>query len=289
MVNPDKNNEDIKVGITHGDFNGISYEIIIKTLMDKRIIEFFTPIVYGSSKVASYYRKTLDLNDIQFNLVKKADYANPKRINIINCINDEVKIEIGKLTEKAGELAFLALEKAVEDLKWNKIDVLVTAPINKSNIQSDKFNFTGHTDYLASKFNADNHLMLMVSNELRIGMVTGHIPLKEVSEQLTSELILNKIRILDKTLRMDFNIDKPKIAVLGLNPHAGDEGLIGTEEKETIIPALKMAEEENRLTFGPFPADGFFASENTRNLTEFLPCITIRVCYPLKPSPLIPV
>ena len=270
MIHQERKNNEIRVGITHGDFNGISYEIIIKTLIDKRIIEFFTPIIYGSSKIASYYRKTLGMTDINFNLVKKADYANPKRVNIINCYNDEVKIEIGKLSPKAGELAFLALEKAIEDLNWGRLDVLVTAPINKKNIQSEQFPYSGHTDYLANKFNEQEHLMLMVSNSLRIGIITGHIPLKDVGGKISTDLILSKIRVMDKSLRMDFNIRKPKIAVLGLNPHAGDEGIIGTEEQEIIIPAIKQAESENMLVFGPLPADGFFASSNYRHYDGIL-------------------
>jgi 4-hydroxythreonine-4-phosphate dehydrogenase len=272
MINQEtkQDNQQIKVGISHGDFNGISYEIIIKTFMDKRNLEMLTPIVYGSSKVASYYRKTLDLLDVNFNLIKKADYANPKRANIINCYNDEIKIEIGKITPKAGELAFYALEKAVDDLKWGKIDVLVTAPINKKNIQSDKFDFKGHTDYLASKFGADEHLMLMVSNNLRIGIVTDHMPLKDVPAALTVDVILNKIKVLNDSLKMDFNIRKPKIAVLGLNPHASDEGLIGTEENEIIIPAINQANEKGMLAFGPFPADGFFSSSNYKSYDAIL-------------------
>ena len=270
MINQDRQSENITVGITHGDFNGIGYEIIIKTLQDKRNLELYTPVIYGSSKIASYYRKTLDLLDVNFNLIKKADYANSKRANIINVINDEVKIEIGKATEISGEVALLALEKAIEDLQWGKIDALVTCPINKKNIQSDKFNFKGHTDFLASKFSAENYLMLMVSQDLRIGIITGHIPLKDVAASITEDLILRKIRVLNESLKKDFNIQKPKIAVLGLNPHAGDNGLIGTEEGEIIIPAIKKANDENILTFGPFPADGFFGSVNYKNFDAIL-------------------
>ena len=270
MINQEKQSENITVGITHGDFNGIGYEIIIKTLQDKRNLELYTPVIYGSSKIASYFRKSLDLLDVNFNLIKKADYANSKRVNIINVINDEVKIEIGKPTEISGEVALLALEKAIEDLHWGKIDALVTCPINKKNIQSDKFNFKGHTEYLASKFSAENYLMLMISQDLRIGVVTGHIPIKDVAASLTEELILRKIRVLDESLKKDFNIRKPKIAVLGLNPHAGDFGLIGTEEGKIIIPAINKANNENILAFGPFPADGFFGSINYRNFDAIL-------------------
>ncbi|MCB2219679.1 MAG: 4-hydroxythreonine-4-phosphate dehydrogenase PdxA [Bacteroidetes bacterium] len=260
----------IKIGITHGDFNGIGYEIIIKTLADKRTLEMFTPVVYGSSKIASYYRKALDLSDVNFNLVKKADFANPKRVNIINCFNDEVKIEVGKLSPVAGELAFLALERAIEDINWGKLDVLVTGPINKSNIQSENFQFAGHTDYLASKFNTENYLMLMVSGDMRVGMLTGHIPVKDIAAKITKELILNKVRVMNQSLKKDFGIRKPKIAMLGLNPHAGDNGLIGAEETEIIHPAIEMANEQDILTFGPYPADGFFASSNFRNFDGIL-------------------
>lgn len=250
----------IIVGITHGDINGIGYEIIIKTLMDTRIMELFTPVVYGSSKVASYHRKTLNINDFSFNLIKKAELANAKRPNIVNIYEQEIKVDLGVSTEVAGEMAFLALEAAVEDLMNGDIDVLVTAPINKKNIQSDKFNFPGHTEYLAEKFHAPEPLMLMVSGNLRIGVVTGHLPISEVSATLSKELILKKIKILNDSLIKDFNIQKPKIALFGLNPHAGDEGLLGNEEIDIIIPAIKMAIEEGILAYGPFSADGFFGS-----------------------------
>ena len=260
-ISKEKTNK-IKVGITHGDFNGINYEIIIKALKDNRILNFFTPVVYGSSKIASYYRKTLNMPDVNFNLIKKADLANPKRANIINCYDREVKIEMGKLTDTAGELAYLALEKAISDIDKKTIDVLVTAPINKVNIQSENFNFAGHTGYLADKYKVKNQLMLMVSNTLRIGIITGHIPLKDVSAAITEENVLENIKVMQKTLQMDFAIPKPKIAVLGLNPHAGDGGLIGTEDKQFIKPAIAKAASEGILAFGPYPSDGFFGSSN---------------------------
>ena len=265
-----QNQELVRIGITHGDFNGIGYEIIIKTLADKRTLEMFTPIVYGSSKIASYYRKALDLDDINFNLVKKADFANPRRVNIVNVFNDEVKIEVGKLSPVAGNLAVLALDRVIEDINWGKIDVLVTGPINKSNIQSENFKFKGHTDYLASKFNVENFLMLMVSGNLRVGMVTEHIPLKDIPSKITKERILQKIRVMSQSLQKDFGIRKPKIAVLGLNPHAGDNGLIGTEEQEIIQPAIEAANQEGILTFGPYPSDGFFGSSNFRKFDGIL-------------------
>jgi 4-hydroxythreonine-4-phosphate dehydrogenase len=250
------------IGITHGDINSISYEIIIKALSDSRIFELLTPVVYGSSKVASYHRKMLNVSDFSFNLIKKADLANPKRANIININDQEVKIELGKSTAIAGELALLSLENATEDLKKGLIDVLVTAPINKQNIQSKEFHFPGHTEYLANKFGAEDYLMLMVSNNIRIGVVTGHIPLREVFNQLTEELLLHKIQILHQSLIQDFGIRKPRIALLGVNPHASDNGLLGAEEASIIKPAIDKAFNSGMMVFGPFPADGFFGSSD---------------------------
>ncbi|GAP43487.1 MULTISPECIES: 4-hydroxythreonine-4-phosphate dehydrogenase PdxA [Lentimicrobium] len=250
------------VGITHGDINSISYEIIIKSFVDNRIFELITPVVYGSSKIASYHRKMLNVSDFSFNLIKKADMANPKRANIVNIHDQEVKIEMGKSTQIAGELALLALENATEDLKKGLIDVLVTAPINKQNIQSKDFHFPGHTEYLANKFGATDYLMLMVSNKLRIGVVTGHMPLREVPGHLTEELLLHKIRILHQSLVQDFAIQSPRIALLGINPHAGDSGLLGSEETNVITPAIQKAFGSGMMVFGPFPADGFFGSSN---------------------------
>jgi len=249
----------IKVGITHGDINGIGYEIIIKSFATSYLQELCIPVVYGASKVASYHKKAVDVKDFTFNLVKNAEQAKEKRVNIVNIYDDEVKIELGTSTEIAGKLAFLSLEQAVEDLKKHYIDVLVTAPINKNNIQSPQFTFPGHTEYLAQKFDKKDYLMLMVADDLRIGTVTGHIPLKDVAASLDKDLILNKIQILNRSLIEDFGIRKPKIAVLGLNPHAGDCGLIGKEEQDIILPAINSAFDNNILAFGPFAADGFFS------------------------------
>jgi len=248
------------VGITHGDFNGINYEIILKTLMEPKLLEMFTPVVYGSSKIASYYRKALNLNEINFNLLRKAEGAAPRRLHIINVTEQEIKIDMGESSQIAGQLALSALEMATDDLKNNHIDVLVTAPINKKNIQSDKFAFKGHTEYLANKFNATNYLMMMVAREFRLGFVTGHVALKDVSSQLTVEQIVRKLIVMNNSLIRDFGIVKPKIALLGLNPHSGDEGVIGSEEMDVIIPAMKKAQEENILCFGPYPSDGFFGT-----------------------------
>lgn len=260
----------VVVGITHGDFNGIGYEVIIKTLMEPRMLEVCTPVVYGSSKIASYHRKALNISDFNFNLVKKAEFASPKRQNIINCTEQEVKIDIGESTEIAGKLSLTALDMATADLKNKQIDVLVTAPINKKNIQSSTFSFKGHTEYLAERFGATNHLMMMVARDLRIGFVTGHVPIKNISETLTEELILRKLIVMNNSLIRDFGINRPRIALLSLNPHAGDEGVIGNEETSVIIPAMKKAQAENILCFGPYPSDGFFGSLKYRQFDGVL-------------------
>ncbi|MEI6764987.1 MAG: 4-hydroxythreonine-4-phosphate dehydrogenase PdxA [Bacteroidota bacterium] len=260
MIKPIDKDKKPVVGITHGDFNGISYEVIIKTFMDPKMLEICTPVVYGSSKIASYHRKVLNINDFTFNLVKKADVATPKRANIVNVTDAEIKIEIGESSEIAGKLAVQALDMAVEDLKHQNIDVLVTAPINKKNIQSEAFAFQGHTEYLANKFNVSEYLMMMVSETVRIGFVTGHAPISELPKIITQELIVRKLIAMNNSLIRDFACRKPRIAVLSLNPHAGDEGVIGEEEKTIIVPALKKAQNENILCFGPYPADGFFGT-----------------------------
>lgn len=250
----------IKIGISQGDINGIGYEVIMKTLMDPRIMDMCTPIVYGSPKVAAYHRKALNIEHFSFNNIRTAKEADLKRANIINCIDDNIRVELGRSSEMAGEASYIALEKAVEDLKHGSIDALITAPINKDNIQSEKFNFPGHTEFLAEQFNAEDYVMLMVSEQMKIGVVVGHTPLAKVPEKITEEAILGKLRIISKSLEADFSIKRPRIAVLGLNPHAGDGGLLGNEELEIIIPAIEKAKEEGILAIGPYPADGFFGS-----------------------------
>jgi 4-hydroxythreonine-4-phosphate dehydrogenase len=252
--------EKIKIGITHGDINGIGYEVIIKSLNDSRILDICTPIVYGSPKVAAYHRKALNIDNFSFNNIKTPEEANPKRSNIINCVDDSIRVELGKSTKAAGEASYLALETATNDLELHKIDALVTGPINKQNIQSERFNFAGHTEYLESKFPSDGALMFMISEVMKVGVVTGHVQFSRINEYLTKEVILNKLRIMNKSLVTDFMIRRPKIAVLGLNPHASDNGLIGNEEQDIIKPALELATEENIMVFGPFPPDGFFGS-----------------------------
>jgi len=260
----------LRIGITHGDINGVGYEIIIKTLSDSRLLESCTPIVYGSPKVAAYHRKALDVELFTFNQINHAREANSKRVNIINCVDEEIRVELGKSTPEAGEAALLALQAAVRDLKSGDIDAVVTAPINKENIQSDKFRFPGHTEFFANEFAAKNYMMLMISEQLKVGVVTGHIPLQQVPQVLTKEKILTNIRILHKTVLEDFSIRKPRIAVLGLNPHAGDKGVIGTEDQSIIYPAIKQANEEGIIALGPFPADGFFGSGDYKKFDAIL-------------------
>ncbi len=252
----------IRLGISHGDINGIGYEIIFKALNDSRMLDMCTPIIYGSSKVAAYHRKTLNISNFSLNNIKVADDAHTKRVNIINCVDDNVRVELGKETKMGGEAAYDALSSAVQDLKDGKIDVLVTAPIHKKNIQSDTFKFPGHTEYLQQEFDSKDSLMFLVSDVLKVGVVTGHIPLGDVSKSITKEKILTKLKIMNKSLKEDFTIRKPKIAVLGLNPHSGDNGLIGKEEQDIIIPALEEAKEKGIVALGPYPSDGFFGSNN---------------------------
>ncbi|WP_372751654.1 4-hydroxythreonine-4-phosphate dehydrogenase PdxA [Labilibaculum sp.] len=255
-------NTKIRVGITHGDINGIGYEVIIKTLMDDRMFELCTPIIYGSPKVAAYHRKALNIDSFSLNNIKEAQEAHPNRTNIINCVDENVKVELGKSTRSAGESAFKSLEAAVADLEKGFIDVLVTAPINKKNIQSKDFKFPGHTEYLESKLNSGKSLMLLISDKLRVGVVAGHVPISKVPEFVSKENIISKLNILNTSLQKDFGIRKPRIAVLSLNPHAGDQGLIGNEEIDVIIPALEEVRENGIMALGPYPADGFFGSSD---------------------------
>jgi len=250
----------ILAGISQGDINGIGYEVIIKALSDPTINEICTPIVYGSPKVAAYHRKALNVNNFTFNNIRTADEAHLKKSNMINCLDDNIRVELGKSTPQGGEAALISLEKAVEDLKAGKIDVLITAPIDKQNIQSENFHFKGHTDYLKSVAGVAEVLMFMIGESMRIGVATDHVPLSKVPGLITIEMLLRKIRLMNQSLILDFGIRKPRIAVLGLNPHAGDNSLLGTEEAEIIAPAILQAQKEGIMTFGPFPADGFFGA-----------------------------
>jgi len=260
----------VKIGISIGDIAGIGLEVIIKTCMDSRILDKITPIVYGDANLAKFYRKEIKITDFSFNPIQSADDANPKRVNIVNVDAEKINLSFGKSTRETGSLALKSLDMATKDLASNKIDALVTAPIDKNSIQSKGFDFPGHTEYLANMSNVNDALMLMIEDNLRIGVATGHIALKEVSENLSEELILRKLDLLNHSLINDFKIVKPKIAVLALNPHASDDGLIGDEEKNIIIPAIKEANDQGVLTFGPYPADGFFGQGNYKNFDAVL-------------------
>lgn len=253
-------NQQIIAGISHGDINGIGYEVIIKALMDITANDICIPIVYGSPKVAAYHRKALNINNFSFNNIRTPEEAKARKANMINCLDDNVRVELGKSTEQGGEAAFVSLEKAVTDLKNGKIDVLITAPIDKKNIQSENFHFNGHTEYLKSKAGTDDVLMFMVCESLKIGVATGHVPLNMVPGLITKELLMSKLRLMNQSLILDFAVRKPQIAVFGLNPHAGDNSLLGREETEIIIPAIQQANHEGILAFGPYPADGFFGA-----------------------------
>ena len=259
----DKNR--IKTGITHGDINGIGYEVILKTLADDRIAEFCTPILYGSQKIVHYHLKIMELPAINFKVISKPEEAVDGKINLINCVDENLKIEFGRSTPEAGLAAFAALEAATSDLKRGAIQTMLTAPINKYNIQSDSFHFPGHTGYLEKVFEEEGQhksLMIMTNDQLRIALVTTHIPLGQLITQLTRELIVEKLSLFNTSLIQDFGVIKPCIAVLALNPHAGDNGVLGSEEETIVIPAIADAEKQGITAFGPYPADGFFGSQS---------------------------
>lgn len=260
----------IRVGITIGDINGIGPEVIIKALRDSRILQDCTPIIYGSTRTMSYHKKAIKDEEFVYQSCKTATEAQAKKINIVNIWNDEIKFDLGSATEIGGKYAFLSLEKATEDLASNKIDVLVTAPISKEAISKAGFQFPGHTEYLAHLSNVDEALMLMVAPSLRVALVTSHIALKDVATNLTKEKILSKIKMFEASLVKDFGIIRPRIAVFGVNPHAGENGKMGTEESESIIPAIQLAQQENILAFGPYPADGFFGSSAMKQFDGIL-------------------
>lgn len=251
----------MKIGITQGDVNGIGYEVIMKALQDTEIIDDLIPIIYGSPKAAAYHRKALNIAQFSLNNINTPEEAHPKRVNILTCGDDNIKVELGKSSQAAGMAAFEALEAAVRDLSDGKIDAVVTAPINKKNIQSDSFHFPGHTEYLEQAAQAPA-LMLLVAGKLRVGVVAGHVPICQVAQYITQDRILSKLRILNRSLRQDFNIDGPRIAVLGLNPHSGDHGLLGSEEETIIGPAIEKAQAEGICAMGPYPADGLFGSDS---------------------------
>lgn len=253
--------EKLRVGITHGDINGVGYEVILKAFDNAVMLDLCTPIVYGSPKVAAYHRKAID-SQTGFTIINSATEAHRGKLNILACVDDELKVELGNPTEDAGKAALASLERALADYREGLIDVLVTAPINKHTIQAENFHFPGHTEYIQERAGeGEKALMILMKDELRVALVTGHLPVKSISSAITKELIQEKLTIFERSLSRDFRIEKPRIAVLALNPHAGDQGLLGTEEQEVIIPALAEMKEKGMFCYGPYPADGFFGSE----------------------------
>lgn len=263
-----KKEQKLRVGITIGDLNGIGGEIIIKTFEDSRMLEFCTPVIFASVKIMTFLKNHFK-SEISFN-----GSNNPKdiingKINVVNVWKENIDIEFGKESKVAGEYSIKSLEAATTALIRNEVDVLVTAPINKHNIQSNQFNFPGHTDYLAKRLKGES-LMLMITNDLKVGLLTDHVPLKDIASHISPELVENKTSILYKTLVQDFGISKPKIAVLGINPHTGDSGVIGKEDDEILRPVLDKIRESGKLIFGPYAADSFFGSDNFRNFDAIL-------------------
>ena len=259
------------VGITQGDGNGIGYEVIIKALADERMLELCTPVIYGSSKIFGFYKKQIhNIEQINTNVITSAKDVHQKRVNIVNCLPENVFVEPGQSTPESAKAAMTSLQRAVEDIKEGYIDVLVTGPFNKRAMSAEGFGYTGHTEYLEKEFGVDEVAMIMVCDNLKVGVVTGHIALKDVAANITKENILKKLRLMDSSLKRDFGIDSPKIAVLGLNPHCGDGGLLGDEESKIILPAVQEAMEGGILAFGPYSPDGFFGLGNYRKYDAVL-------------------
>ena len=258
MCNDEKK---IKVAITHGDINGVGYEVILKTFGDSRMFDFCTPVVYGSTKVASYHKKLLASmpQEMVFTSVRDAAEAQDRKFNFVNLTQEEIKIDLGKSTDIAGRLSRMSLDRACQDLKAGKADVLVTAPINKRNIQAPDFDFPGHTEYLSHQFGCSS-LMLMVCDRIRIGIVTNHLALKDVPSAITHNLLFDKIMLMNESLKRDFGVPMPKIAVLAIDPHAGDNGVIGTQDQTIVKPVIDEVQEKGVLAYGPYPSDGFFGS-----------------------------
>ncbi len=255
------NKEKIRVGITHGDFNGIGYEVIIKSLANEGMLDLCVPVVFGSSKLMSYYKKSLGADDFKYRVVDTPSEVAASQINLVNISTEEYKIEQGQATAESGQAAAKALDMATEWLKNGDIDVLVTAPINKAAMKLAGFNYPGHTEYLEAKLGGGRRAMMMfTSDTLRLALVTIHIPISEVAQSITAEGLGEKLRQLNATMRQDFGVERPRIAVLALNPHAGDQGVIGTEDDEIVKPAIEEAFNNRIMAFGPYAADGFFGS-----------------------------
>ena len=262
--------EKIRIGITVGDINGIGLEVILKTISHKRITDVCTPVVYGSTKIVSYHKNIVGIDDFKFQGLRDAHRLHTDKINIINCWQDNVNITLGKVSEAGGKYAMMSLDRAVKDLENGLIDAVVTAPINKQGMDMAGFKYPGHTEYFMDTFGAKENLMFMITEDLKIGLVTNHIPVTKVGPMITKSRILKKLRIMNETLKMDFGIERPNIAVLGLNPHAGDGGVIGKEEETIIRPAIIEAKKKGVMVFGPYAADSFFGTPNYKKLDAIL-------------------
>lgn len=262
--------KELKIGISIGDFNGIGLEVVLKALSHPMILDMCTPVIYGSSKVVSYHKNIVGREDLSFTGIRSADQIELGRINVVNCWQESVNITLGKMTNTSGKYAALSLDAAAHDLKSGLIDGLVTAPINKQAMALSGFEFAGHTEFVTEVAEVETSLMLLVHDVLKVGLVTNHLPLRDVSDTISKEVVLEKIKVLHETLKVDFGIEKPTVAVLGLNPHAGDGGSIGAEDDEFIRPAVVEAKKAGLLVMGPFPADGFFGSGQYRKYDAVL-------------------
>ena len=260
----------MRIGITIGDFNGVGPELIINAFSRPGVREICTPVIYGAPRIFNVYRKLMSVDKFSYNVIQTPDQAQPRRVSVIDCIDVKGRVEPGRPDQDSGMAAFQALEAATKDLKEGLIDALVTMPIDKHYIQNENFSFPGHTEYLAEAFEVGDNLMFMVHDLLRVGVVTGHVPIKEVSKSLSVGKIISKIQMMNHSLKFDFNLEKPRIAVLGLNPHAGDNGLLGSEEQEIIIKAVEKCANDKIFVFGPYSADGFFASGTYRKFDGIL-------------------
>ena len=269
------------VGVTIGDINGIGPEIILRAFSDSRFLDMCSPVIYGSVEVLDYYKRTLHLPDLALQEIKDASELKKNKVNVINCIDEKVEPEPGHSTSKAGEISFAALNRVLEDIKSDKVDVMVTSPINKKNVRLHSEGFTGHTGFLSTN-DSGEALMLLCSEKMKIAMVTGHVPLSQVKSEITVEALIKRIEALNKSLTQDFSIDRPRIAVLGLNPHAGEEGILGTEEKDIIMPAIDQVKTKGIIAVGPYPADGFFGSANYLNFDGILAMYHDQALIPFK-------
>ncbi|MDX2188914.1 MAG: 4-hydroxythreonine-4-phosphate dehydrogenase PdxA [Bacteroidota bacterium] len=258
------------IGVTIGDINGIGPEVILKTFADHAMLHFCTPVIYGSTKMLNYYRNLLHLEDHGLIHIPSISQIAHKKVNVIHCWDNEVLATPGKASEVAGNCAFLSLQKCTNDLKNGHLNAMVTAPIDKNTIKNPQFNFVGHTEYLQHIFQAKEVLMFMVSEQLKVALVTEHVPVNQISTALTKEKLIAKIKLVMSSLKKDYNIVKPKIAVLGLNPHAGDKGVIGNEEEQIIKPVIQSFRDNGEIVIGPFPADGFFASDQMQKFDAVL-------------------